>query len=548
MSDMNKSNLWSYADYLFKIAVYKTGNIIDAEDIVHETLLAALLYVDKGGIMVDPKNWLASVLNRKYYDHLRRKYRKPTVCIDVVCEQAEDKELFEEIEKSEEAEKIRRCLAMLTEKYREVVVRHYMKGQKLADIAAELDIPLNTVKSRLYMGRRQMEKEFEMSNNGYAKQSYEPETLWVGCTGQTGLNGEPNSLVGNDKIKMNLLILAYEKPLTVSELANAIGISTAYVEPIVDNLVKGGLMGRSADKVYTDFIIFSEKDRMEYFEAQKNVADKNYREIWKIVDKGLAELREQDYYKAQRRSAKQKLESHFVIHTVQHAVTIVRDNACGGIKPFADYAERPNGGKWYAIGNRYSNGYVWEKSPYAPYGINGEWGSGIYDFLDAKFITLNDYDTVLCPAHRLFEKMTDKSPAIKMLYSVYKDNKDAFSAVDKCCIDMIDDYIDMGFLSRNGDGKLICEVPVISQKERERHYKLSEEFIGEISENFFDSFMPLMEKPLEIPSHVKSYLKWMRYDKCCCYLPMMIVLKAKEDGIYLNGVEKPEAAVYLSVE
>lgn len=548
MSNMNKNNLWSYADYLLKIAVYKTGNIIDAEDIVQETLLAALIYIDKGGSMDNPKNWLATVLNRKYYDFLRRKYRKPTVCIDVVCEQAEDKELFEEIEKSEEAENIRRCLAMLTENYREVVVRHYMKGQKLSDIAAELDVPLNTVKSRLYVGRRHMEKEFEMSNNGYVRQSYEPETLWIGCTGQSGLNGEPYSLVGNDKIKMNLLILAYEKPLTVSELANAIGIPTAYVEPIVNELVKGELMGRISDKVYTDFIIFSENDRMEYFDAQKNIADKNYREIWKIVDKGLTELREQDYYKAQRRSAQQKLESHFVIHTVQHAVNIVRDNVCGGLESFEDYAERPNGGKWYAIGNRYSNGYVWEKSPYAPYGINGEWGSGIYDFLDAKFITLNDYDTVLCHAHRLFEKMTDKSPAIKMLYSVYKYNKDAFSAVDKCCIDMIDEYINMGFLSRNEDGKLICEVPVISQKERARHYELSERFIGEISEKFFDSFMPLMEKPLEIPSHVKSYLKWMRYDKCCCYLPMMIILKAKEEGIYLNGVEKPEAAVYMSVE
>lgn len=80
-----------------------------------------------------------------------------------------------------------------------------MNGQKLSDIAKELDIPLSTVKSRLYTGRGLMEKEFEMSNNGYAKQSYEPETLWIGYTGQTGLNGEPYFLVGNNKIKMIVL-------------------------------------------------------------------------------------------------------------------------------------------------------------------------------------------------------------------------------------------------------------------------------------------------------------------------------------------------------
>ena len=548
MDVMNKNNLWSYADYLLKIAVYKTGNIVDAEDIVQETLLAALTFLEKGGSAENPKAWLASVLNRKYYDHLRRKYRKPTVCIDVISEQAEDNEIFEEIERSQEAENIRRCLAMLTENYREVVVRHYMKGQKLSDIAKELDIPLSTVKSRLYAGRGIMEKEFEMNNNSYAKQSYEPETLWIGCTGQTGLNGEPYSLVGNDKIKMNLLILAYEKPLTVPELAGAIGIPTAYVEPIVNELVKGELMRRISDKVYTDFVIFSEKDKMEYFDAQKKIAEKNYREIWKIVDKGLAELREQNYYKSQRRSAQQKLESHFVIRTMEQAVNSVRNEACGGLEPFSEYAERPNGGKWYAIGNRYSKDYDYDRSYHVPYGINGEWGSGISDFLNTKYISLNDYDTSLCYAHSLFEGMPSKEPAVKMLYSVYTDNKDAFSAVDKCCIDKIDKFIDMGFLSRNDEGRLICEVPIITPAERERHYELCGKFAEEIADKFHDIFMSLMEKPLEIPSHVKSYLNWMRYDKCCCYLPMMIVLKAKEEGIYLNGAEKAEAAVYMCVE
>lgn len=548
MNSMNKEELTEYADFLLKIAVYKAGNITDAEDIVQETMLAALTQIEKGGNIENPKSWLSAVLNRKYYDFLRRKYRKPVVCIDVVCEQTDDSDLFEKIEESEEAESIRRCLAMLTKNYREVMVRYYMKGEKLSDIASSLNIPLNTVKSRLYAGRRHMEKEFEMSNNGYMRQSYEPETLWIGCTGEAGLNGEPSSLVGNDKIKMNLLILAYEKPLTTAELASAIGIPTAYVEPIVENLVKGGLMGRVSDKVYTDFIIFSENDRTKYFDAQKNIADMNYREIWKIVDKGLAELREQDYYKSQRKSAKLKLESHFVIRTVQHAVYSVRNEACGGLEPFSDYAERPNGGKWYAIGNRYNKVLDNAESCYSPYGINGEWGSGIFDFLDAKFISLNEFDTVLCHAHRLYDGMTDKRPAIKMLYSVYRDNKDAFSAVDNCCIDKIDRFIEIGFLSRNEDGDLICEVPVISQKEREKHF----EFIGkngdEIAGKFHNSFMTLMEKPLQIPAHVKGYLKWLRYDKCCCYLPMMIILKAKEEGIYLKDIDKPEAAAYMVVE
>ncbi len=74
LNSMNKNNLSEYADYLLKTALYKAGNIVDAEDIVQETFLAALLFLEKGGVAENPKSWLSSVLNRKYYDFLRRKY------------------------------------------------------------------------------------------------------------------------------------------------------------------------------------------------------------------------------------------------------------------------------------------------------------------------------------------------------------------------------------------------------------------------------------------------------------------------------------------
>ncbi len=544
MNDINetkKNNLTEYADYLMKIAVLKTNNICDAEDLVQDTLLVALAYLHSGRSIDNIKSWLSSVLDRKFYDGIRRKYRKPIVSINIIAEPAEETELYEAVEKSDDAENIRRCVSMLTKNYREVIIRHYMNGESVRDIAKGLNIPENTVKSRLFTGRRHIGKEFEMEN--YTKQSYQPETLWIGCTGEEGLNGEPSSLVGNDKIKMNLLILAYEKPVTIPELAGAIGIPTAYVEPIVEDFIKGELMGRIGDKVYTDFIITGEKERLEYLDAQLEVAEKTYREIWEIIDSGLAELRKQDYYKIQRESARLKLESHFVIRTVQQAVNSVRNEACGGLEPFSDYKRRPDGGKWYAIGNRYPDNYDNAKSRHIPYGINGEWGHGVFDFLDTRFLTLNDYDTVLCRAHKLYHPISKES-AIKMLYSIYTENKDAFSAVDKRCLDSIDEFVKMGYLSKDADGKPTCEVPVISAKERDIHYALTEKYISEIAVRFNGEFMALMKNHRKIPSHVKSFLKWQRYDKCCCYLPMAVILAAKENGLYDNA----SAAVYIAYE
>lgn len=545
MNVENKNSLTEYADWLLKLALYKAGNIYDAEDLVQETLLAALAYTESGKAIKDAKNWLSSVLNRKFYDNLRRKYRKPTVSLGIAAELAlsEEAELCERAEKSEEAETVRRCVSMLTKNYREVIVRHYMNGESLKQIAESLNIPLNTVKSRLYTGREHIGKEFDMEN--YTKQSYQPETLWIGSTGEPGINDEPCSLVGGDKIKMNLLILAYEKPVTVTELAGAIGIPTAYVEPIVDGLIKGELMGRVGDKVYTDFIISGENDKLENLDAQLKIAEENYAEIWKLVEEGLAELREQDYYTSQRESARLKLESHFVTRVVQQAVDSVRNIACGGLEPFSEYPVRPDGGKWYAIGNRYANNYDSAKSRFLPYGINGEWSDCVFGFLDTKYLSLTDYDTELCHVNSLYNGSThDKSEALKMLYSVYTDNKDAFSAADRRCIDKIDKFIETGFLSKNAEGKLVCEIPIISGEERKRYYSLVEKHYSRISDKFRGVFMTLMDKPLKIPAHVKSYPKWLRYCWCAEYLPMAVILKAKEKELF----KKPAAAVYMTYE
>ena len=68
----------------------------------------------------------------------------------------------------------------------------------------------------------------------YMQQSYEPDTLNLSCSGSSGLKEEPFSLVEySDKLAQNILILAYPKPVTETELAKALGVPTAYVEPIV---------------------------------------------------------------------------------------------------------------------------------------------------------------------------------------------------------------------------------------------------------------------------------------------------------------------------
>lgn len=98
-----------YMDYLFSVALKKTGDIADAEDLTQEVMLAALSYLRRGKKIEKLQSWLLSTLNHKWNDMLRKKYRLPTVSIDAVTDIPE-----EEIAQDDtEASQVRREVAYL---------------------------------------------------------------------------------------------------------------------------------------------------------------------------------------------------------------------------------------------------------------------------------------------------------------------------------------------------------------------------------------------------------------------------------------------------
>lgn len=543
---MKKENLTDHADFLLRYAARKCGSISDAQDLVQETLLAALTALEKGKSIDDPPAWLTSVLNRKYYDMLRRKYRKPTVSLDVTPDIPEDDPVYDRIEKSAEAEEIRRCIAYQSRIYRQVLVRFYMHGESIRSIASELGIPESTVKSRLDAGRKHIRKEFAMEN--YTSQSYEPDILYIACSGRSGIKEEPFSLVGSDKIAMNLLILAYEKPVTVPELAKAIGIPTAYIEPIIDRFVDSELMKRTGDKVYSDFIIYSEKDRTANFDLERSLADKLYKDIWKIMQEGLSELHDRELYQKNTPSRQIKLDSFFAVRTMQDAVNNIRNKVCGGKEPFDNYPDRPNGGKWYAIGNHYPANYNWDNNKYSYYSISGEADTTQGDCLGQNILTMCEYDTALGKAqlsYKLPNFMTD-AEIMQTLYAVHIGRVDALPILMSRCFENFDYFIDSGFLAKE-DGKTICDVPIITGRERFELYELCEKYDNMISDSFRDEFMKLMTNPVVLPPHLKSVPEWQRYMDCCSCFPMMVILSAKENGLFLKGTDSPAPAVFIAV-
>ena len=158
---MKNYEIENHLDFLFFRALLKCGNLDEAEELMQETVLSALVYLAKGKEIDDLRAFLLTVMNRRYSDMLRRKYRLSVVRLGDDFDIIDEDDALEAIFASEEAESVRREIAYLKRIYREVIVLHYMEGKSIHEIAALLGIPEGTVKTRLMGGRERVKKGME---------------------------------------------------------------------------------------------------------------------------------------------------------------------------------------------------------------------------------------------------------------------------------------------------------------------------------------------------------------------------------------------------
>jgi RNA polymerase sigma-70 factor (ECF subfamily) len=141
----------AHAAPVWRYVVHLTGDRAAADDVVQETLLRA--WRSPRILEQDPattRSWMFTVARHIVIDEARSAHHRREIAMaetpDVVTADQTDT-LFE-------AMLIEEALASLSIEHRTVIVRAYYGGLPIAEIAAELDIPPGTVKSRLHYGLR----------------------------------------------------------------------------------------------------------------------------------------------------------------------------------------------------------------------------------------------------------------------------------------------------------------------------------------------------------------------------------------------------------
>lgn len=537
-----ENEIAKYAEYLFALALKKCGDVNDAEDLTQETLLAAFQYINRGGSISYMKYWLTSVLSNKWNEALRKKYRLPLVSIDVIPD-VEDYNDENDVDRPT-TEQVRREVAYLAKSQREVIVKHYLEGKKVQDIANELGIPKGTVLSRLSSGRDQMQKGFD-SMEQYEKQSYVPERLEVGCSGNPGFNEEPWSLVSDDLMKQNILIFAYEQPVTAVEIAKALGIPTPYVENAIEDLIKCELMTRNGNKVVTDFLISTPTERSSKLDIQLDFANSQYQAVWELITELFSNIESLNWFG--RLSVSEQIDLKYYA-----MIDVLARGQYNAIRRIVDtneiYPERPNGGRWIAQGTRYGMDFKWEHDPFSKYAWGGERRASWDNFFSSKSVELHVYDTQ--PDLNKYEhgpvEIHDDNLS-KLLYILYKGIPFEYTGFNLRYLEDIPHLASCGVLRYENDKPQVA-IPVLSKKEFSDLFKISASYmvkLGDLIEKPLRELFPKLK--LDIPGHLEG--KIAEFRKYAFYaFPMAIVKKAISNSDFVLDYQHKAIPMVLVIE
>ena len=153
----------SYLDACYNLALWMTGDPVEAEDLVQEAYLKALRFSHQFQAGTNLKAWLLKIVKNSYINRYRKRQREALTPFhggrEAPLGPAGDWELIQgdgelgalrSVVRSE----IDEALAKLPEEFRVPIILSDLEGLASGEIAELLACPKGTVKSRLFRGRK----------------------------------------------------------------------------------------------------------------------------------------------------------------------------------------------------------------------------------------------------------------------------------------------------------------------------------------------------------------------------------------------------------
>ena len=263
MNDMNKNDLKEkvvdYADKVFFYCVKRCNSRMDAEDLSQTILLEIIQNIDKGARIDNMDYYVWGVCKNQYNIYLRKtiKDRNNIELNDDIDEKADSISALDEMLEDEKVRRMNQAIKLLSKDYTQILYAYYVEDKTLKFISEELNMPLGTVKKRLFTIRQKLKEYLDMEKlNG--KKAYVPKNFHGIMANEGELDFNPDYETSPLLIK-NLLFHSYDNPCSLEDYSIELGISIAYIEDYIRGLVEKEFLIKQENGKYLTNIAFVDK-------------------------------------------------------------------------------------------------------------------------------------------------------------------------------------------------------------------------------------------------------------------------------------------------
>ena len=162
-----QQKLLSLQENMMNFALMLTANRDDAQDLLQDTTLKVLDNQDKFVDNVNFKGWVLTVMRNIFINNYHKIVRVQTVVdssadlynLDVVNDSG-----FDSPDKEYQIKEITKAINGLNDDLK-VPFSMFLSGYKYNEIAEKLNVPLGTVKSRIFFARQELQKRLKDFQN-----------------------------------------------------------------------------------------------------------------------------------------------------------------------------------------------------------------------------------------------------------------------------------------------------------------------------------------------------------------------------------------------
>ena len=152
-----------HEDRVFSVCLRILGDREQALDATQDTFLTVFRKAGQFQGRSAVGTWIYRIAVNTCYDQLRRTQRRPSEALPDHVDPS-DPSAEEAIESAAVRPEIEDALAQLSPDFRNAVILSDLEGLPLPDVAEILGVPIGTVKSRLFRGRRLLAKHLGNQN------------------------------------------------------------------------------------------------------------------------------------------------------------------------------------------------------------------------------------------------------------------------------------------------------------------------------------------------------------------------------------------------